>query len=85
MFAKPSWLLLVEYMSKAVLALSSTLLIGTMTSGCGSILSKPINFATNAVITPVKAIAGTTVDIVGKPLRKTAHLAKPVTPVIRVR
>ena len=72
-------------MSKAVLELTSALLIGSMSSGCGSLLTKPIDLASRAVITPVKAVAGVTVDVVGEPLRKTAQFVKPVTPVIRVR
>lgn len=72
-------------MSKAVLALICALFIGIMTSGCGSLITKPIGIATKVVVTPVKAVAGATVDVVGKPLRKTAQLVKPVTPVIRVR
>jgi len=48
-------------------------------------ITKPIGFAAKAVVTPVKAVANTTMDIVGKPIRKTAQLARPVTPVIRVR
>lgn len=72
-------------MSKAVLTLTSAVFICIMTSGCGNLLTKPIGVATKAVITPVKAITGVTVDVVGKPLRKTAQLVKPVTPVIRIR
>ena len=48
-------------------------------------VTKPIGLATKAVTTPVKAVGGVTMDVVGKPIRKTAQILKPVTPVIRVR
>ena len=72
-------------MSKAVLTLTPAVFIGIMTSGCGSLITKPIGLATKGVVAPVKAITGAAVDVVGKPLRKTAQLVKPVTPVIRIR
>ena len=72
-------------MIKAVLTLSSAILISILTSGCGGLITKPIGLATKAVLSPVKVVAGATVDVVGKPLRKTAQLVKPVTPIIRVR
>ena len=65
-------------------AILPILLIASL-SGCGRMITKPIWFAAKAVVTPVKAVANTTMDIVGKPIRKTAQLARPVTPVIRVR
>ena len=72
-------------MSKAVLALTFATLIGIMTTGCGSLITKPIGLATKGVVAPVRAVAGAAVDVVGKPLRKTAQLVKPVTPIIRIR
>ena len=53
-------------------------------AGCG-LITKPISLATKAVVTPVKAVAGVTADVVGRPIRKTAQFVKPVTPVIQIR
>ena len=62
------------------------LLVGaSLTSSCASMVTKPIGLATKVVITPVRAVAGVTMNVVGKPIRKTAQILKPVTPVIRVR
>ena len=72
-------------MSKDVLV--SLLLIASTVClcGCGSLITKPIGLATKAVTTPVKAVVGTTTDVLSKPIRKTSQLVRPVTPVIRVR
>ena len=72
-------------MSKEVLLVFMLLVGASLTSSCASIVTKPIGLATKAVITPVKAVVGVTMDVVGKPIRKTAQILKPVTPVIRVR
>jgi predicted small lipoprotein YifL len=65
-------------------ALLPILLIASL-CGCGRMITKPFGFAAKAVVTPVKAVADTTMHVVGKPIRKTVQLARPVTPVIRVR
>ena len=85
MFAKASSLLLVNAMSKEVLLVFTLLVGASFTSSCASMVTKPIGLATKAVITPVKAVAEVTMNVVGKPIRKTAQILKPVTPVIRVR
>ena len=72
-------------MSKEVLLVFMLLVGASLTSSCASIVTKPIGLATKAVTTPVKAVVGVTMDVVGKPIRKTAQILKPVTPVIRVR
>ena len=72
-------------MSKEVLLVFMLLAGASLTSSCASMVTKPIGLVTKAVITPVKAVAGVTMDVVGKPIRKTAQILKPVTPVIRVR
>lgn len=53
-------------------------------AGC-AIISKPIGMATKAVLVPVQAVAGVTAELVAKPIRKTAQIAKPITPVVRIR
>ncbi len=60
-------------------------MVTIMTSGCGSVITKPIGLAAKAVVTPVKAVAGTAVDVVSKPVGKATRLVKPVTPVVRIR
>jgi uncharacterized protein YceK len=72
-------------MSKYVLAPVLMVVCVLLSSGCGSIITKPLSLATKAVVTPVKAVAGVATDVVAKPLRKTAQVMRPVTPVIRVR
>ena len=72
-------------MIKFVFGAIIPILLTASLSGCGSMITKPIGFAAKAVVTPVKVVADTTMDVVGKPIRKTAQLARPVTPVIRVR
>jgi hypothetical protein len=72
-------------MSKEVLLVFMLLAGVSLTSSCASMVTKPIGLATKAVITPVKAVAEVTMNVVGKPIRKTAQILKPVTPVIRVR
>jgi len=53
--------------------------------GCGSMITKPLNLATQAVVTPVKAVTGVATDLVSQPLKQAAKVVRPVTPVIRVR
>jgi hypothetical protein len=72
-------------MSKEVLLVLTLLVGASLTSSCASMATKPICLATKAVTTPVKAVAGVTMNVVGKPIRKTLQILKPVTPVIRVR
>lgn len=72
-------------MSKEVLLVFMLLVGASLTSSCASMVTKPIGLATKAVITPVKTVAGVTMNVVGKPILKTAQILKPVTPVIRVR
>ncbi len=77
--------MLVRCMIKAVLTETLLILCVLCLCGCGSMITKPINLATKAVVTPIKAVAGVTADVVGKPLGKAARLVRPVTPVIQVR
>jgi len=72
-------------MFKAVLINCLLLSFAHFSSGCGSIVTKPINLATKAVVTPVKAVAGAAVDVEGKPVGKAARLIKPITPVVKIR
>ena len=72
-------------MSKYDLAPVLMVVCVLLSSGCVSIITKPLSLATKAVVTPVKAVAGVATDVVTKPLRKTAQVMRPATPVIRVR
>jgi len=72
-------------MSKNVLVFLILILSTTCLCGCGSLITKPIGLATKAVTVPVKAVVGTTTDVLSKPIRKTRQFIRPVTPVIQVR
>jgi len=72
-------------MSKNVLVSLFLILSITCLCGCGSLITKPIGLATKAVTVPVKAVVGTTTDVLSKPIRKTRQFIRPVTPVIQVR
>jgi hypothetical protein len=72
-------------MIKALLINCLLLVFAHFLSGCGSIITKPINLATKAVVTPVKAVAGAAVGVVVKPVGKATRLVKPITPVVKIR
>ena len=72
-------------MFKAVLINCLLLSFAYFSSGCGSLVTKPINLATKAVVTPVKVVAGVAVDVVSKPVGKAARLVNPINPVVKIR
>ena len=71
-------------MSKDVLVIIKLIFSAICLSGCG-LITKPVGLAKKAVFTPIKAVAGATVDMVSKPVSKATRHVKPIAPVVQIR